>query len=263
MVVRSMVLLKPLRSGVSGFARLWMENGRRRLQLSVRGAVDERVSLYAYRRGEADEKLGDGSGVIEAEGFRAADGLMVVGGGRPLMVGVCGEASESALMEVSSAAESLCRRLAPKAAVREAVSLSPAPKVEKPSVPREVFLPAIDPLPYVSADDNAPEPLLPPPRPSGPPADRLRPLRWPRGFDVLRPYFEKNLPRALFPMPGWRFVPAAQGLWIGMQREYGRVRRVAYACEGRTPPAALGAWRALKGQDGRWYQVLEQEVSAG
>lgn len=256
MVVRSMVLLKPLRSGVSGFARLWMENGRRRLQLSVRGAVDERVSLYAYRRGEADEKLGDGSGVIEAEGFRAADGLMVVGGGRPLMVGLCGESSESALMEVRSAAETLCRRLAPAA-------VTAVPKVEEPVIPREVFLPAIDPLPYVSADDNVPEPLLPPPRPSGPPADRLRPLRWPRGFDVLRPYFEKNLPRALFPMPGWRFVPAAQGLWIGMQREDGWVKRVTYACEGRTPPAALGAWRALKGQDGQWYQVLMQETGAG
>lgn len=257
---RTTVLMKPLRSGVSGHVRLWMENGCSRLRLTMRGAPQEGAVLYAYRRGEADERLGEGRGVVEAKDFRDADALMVVSASeppRPLLAGLCRLSGDDALLTVRAAAEALCRRLSP---VSPPVVEPPPAAPDEAAVPREVFLPAIDPLPHVTAADEPPEPLLPPPRPCGPPADRLPPLRWPRGFEVLKPYFEKNLPRALFPMPGWRFVQAAQGLWVGVQREDGWVRRVAYACEGRTPPAAIGAWRALRGQDGQWYQVLEQEV---
>lgn len=278
MFTRTTLLLKPLQSGASGHARLWTENGRWQLHLTARGVPGGKATLYAYRRGEAPEQLchADASGetVMAAEGFREADALMLIGGAppKPLLAGLCGRPDADALMEVQSAAQALCRRLGPLPPAQQPKPPDPPPAPASPahppvsappSIPREVFLPAIDPLPYVVAADGRAEPLLPPPKPSGPPADRLRPLRWPRGFEALRPYFEKNLPRALFPMPGWRFVQAAQGLWIGVQREDGWARRVAYAREGRTPPASGGPWRAIKGGDGRWYQLLVQEFSAG
>ena len=70
-----------------------------------------------------------------------------------------------------------------------------------------------------TGEDAAEEPDFPfAPTPKAPPADRLRPLLWPRGFEALRPYFEKGIPCRLFDLPGWRFVNAAQaggpdGLW--------------------------------------------------
>lgn len=285
MFTRTTLLFRAMREGAAGHARLRQENSRLRLQLTARGLPPGQAVLYAYRRGEAEEKLAqtqvkpNGEASLEAQGFRAPDALVLLGGEAPapLLAGLCAGQGEEWLMEVRSAALALCRRLSPcpppvaqvqtaQAAVSPPVAdMPPAAKAETaqaadpPPVPREVFLPAIDPAPYTAAADRAAEPLLPPPAPAGPPADRLRPLRWPRGFESLKPYFERSIPRALFPMPGWRFAQAAQGVWIGIRREAGWVRGVAYACEGATPPAAQGRWNAAKGADGRWYQMMVQE----
>ena len=137
----------------------------------------------------------------------------------------------------------------------------------EPELPREVFLPALDPAPYAQAfgEEQEEEPILPPPAHSAPPADRLRPLIWPNGFESLRPYFEKALPTALFDLPGWRFVYAAHaggpnGLWIGIQPLDGRVRGVAYAHRGDAPPVAGKGYRGMRGLDGQMYQVLIQRI---
>lgn len=271
MFTRTTLLFRAMREGASGHVRLRQENGRLRLQLTARGLPPGRAVLYAYRRGEAEEQLAQaqvkptGETSLEAQGFRAPHALVLLGGEapEPLLAGLCAGQGEEWLMEVRSAALALCRRLSP--CPPQAADPPPAAKAETaqaadlPPVPREVFLPAIDPAPYTAAADRAAEPLLPPPAPAGPPADRLRPLRWPRGFESLKPYFERSIPRALFPMPGWRFAQAAQGVWIGIRREDGWVRGVAYACEGATPPAAHGRWNAARGADGRWYQMMVQE----
>lgn len=187
---------------------------------------------------------------------------------------------------------------------------------EKDGLSREIFLPAIDPLPYVTAavrngpDERAPqeagagaagraaapagpaanagtdaagiargslsagrEPSAPerskpgksapsPNRQASPPVDRLRPLVWPRGFEKLRSHFETGLPCALFDLPGWRFVRAggADGLWIGIYAQDGRVRQVAYAHSGAAPRGENSLYRPARGLDGRAYQVLWQRV---
>ena len=95
--------------------------------------------------------------------------------------------------------------------------------------------------------------------------DRLRPLKWPRGFESLKPYFEKALPTALFDLPGWRFVYAAHaggpnGLWIGFHQEDGCVRDVAYAHRDEQPPASPKGYQTVRGLDGQLYQMLRQSV---
>ena len=168
-------------------------------------------------------------------------------------------------MDAKNAALALCQRLkpAPRPAVRPVSAAAPPPPPPAETLPREVFLPAIDPTPYTQAlapakSETPPEPFLPPPR-SAPPADRLQPLRWPRGFESLKRYFENTLPETLFDLPGWRFVRAAPGLWIGMQQQDGRVCGVAYAHRGDTPPSPGKGYRPLRGTDGQMYQVLWQK----
>ena len=117
-----------------------------------------------------------------------------------------------------------------------------------------------------TGEDAPEEPDFPfAPAPKAPPADRLRPLLWPRGFEALRPYFERGIPCRLFDLPGWRFVNAAQaggpdGLWVGIQQVDGRVRRVAYAHRSETPPPGGRPYRPARGTDGHTYQVLWQRV---
>lgn len=169
--------------------------------------------------------------------------------------------------EASPAASAPLAACANAASV-SADSLSAPAASHKSEVPREIFLPAIDAAAYVQSmrREGAPptEPLVPPPH-SPPKADRLRPLKWPRGFERVRAYFEGGVPCALFPLPGWRFVRAAQsggpeGLWIGYTQLDGRVRQVAYAIRGDTPPPGGKPYRPARGLDGHLYQVLWQQV---
>lgn len=190
-------------------------------------------------------------------------------------------------------AQALPEKPAGKSKTAEAAPMEAAhPKPEGPPLPREIFLPAIDPLPYVTAQSR---PMAEAPetgdegeaaaptdgqdgaepgmeaflhstalRRGAPAVNRLRPLEWPRGFDRLAGYFAKGMPCRLFDLPGWRFVNAAQaggpqGLWVGVQRQDGRVSGVAYAHRGKTPPPGGRLYRAARGLDGETYQVLWQK----
>lgn len=157
---------------------------------------------------------------------------------------VAGEAAVSQEMPVSRALPVPLSQAAPHSA----------------PLPREIFLPALDPAPYVTAGEPQEAPSTgthPPVRRDAPAADRLRPLAWPRGFATLRAYFATRKPVALLPWPGWRFVSAASGLWLGIQVWDGMARRVAYVYGGPTPPDA-GGCRDVTGTDGRAYHILVQ-----
>lgn len=276
MLTRRTIMLKPMQNGVSGYARLQTENVRVQLQVHARGIEDESVRLFACLKAQSARELAacavNGNGEVSLEADLAQDdrleGLAVISGGdhpRPLLTGLCIPQSAGALLEVKNAALALCERLRKKPEVRPV----PAPVVQTgrktlPPLPKEIFLPAIDPAPYFRAEKNAP--ALPVQKvaqpfhsPKAVPVNALPKLRWPRGFESLKPYFEKERPVALFDLPGWRFVSAAPGLWIGMQPRDGMVRRVAYAYDGKTPPGQ-GPYQPVKGVDGRVYQVLWQEL---
>lgn len=287
MLSRRTILLKPMQPAVSGYARMQTDGGTTMLQLHARGLEDgQEARLYWYLSDQAAQLIAradvnaHGEVSVEAETPGAVSpqrlqAVILISGGenpKPLLIGLCTEQSAGSLMDAKNAALALCERLSasrrPAVQPAAAAAPAPAPLPEAHPLPREVFLPAIDPAPYAQASDAAPqepEPVLPPPAHNAPPADRLRPLRWPRGFESLKPYFEKALPTALFDLPGWRFVYAAHaggpnGLWIGVRQQDGRVCGVAYAHRGDAPPAAGKGYRAVRGTDGQMYQVLWQKV---
>lgn len=136
---------------------------------------------------------------------------------------------------------------------------TPHPAPNRPELPREIFLPAIDPAPYMAARERPPEKI----RPQRPWADALPNLRWPEGFESLRPFFAAGMPCALLDAPGWRFVRASDAggpddLFLGLFARDGAVRQLAYAHPATHPPTP--AFRPAIGLDGRKYQVLWQQV---
>ena len=270
--MRRTIMLKPMQPGASGYARLQCEGGRTLVQLHARGLEPGNVHMYWYLSGQTARDLGSrpvnahGEASLEAEAPSDAAGperlqaLLLLSDGdqpRPLLVGMFVQQSAGSLMDVKNAALALCDRLSRPAESPAPVSL-PVPDKKPARIPREIFLPAIDPAPYAAQKPLA----LPKPVRSTPPAGRLRPLIWPHGYEKLRPYFEQALPCALFDLPGWRFVYAAHaggpgGLWLGMLRQDGRVKRIAYAHRGD----ALGPdAKPVRGLDGMTYQVLFQSI---
>lgn len=282
MISRRTILLKPMQPALSGFARLQTDGGTTLVQLHARGLEKgQHVRLYWYLNGQTAQEIGQaaanahGEASFETEETESADrlhALILISADespKPLLIGLC--AQQASLMDVKNAALALCERLVTlrRPAVQPvAAPVSPQPVHTASDLPREVFLPALDPAPYAQAvpavPTAEPEPGQPPQR-NAPPVDRLKPLQWPRGFDSLKPYFENALPTAPFGLPGWRFVYAAHaggpnGLWIGMQSQDGRVRGVAYAHRGERPPAGQPGYRTITGLDGLKYQILIQQL---
>lgn len=287
MLSRRTILLKPMQPALSGYARLQTDGDRTLWQLHARGLEPEQsVRLYWYLSGqnarEMAQAAANAQGEASAQGeeafsFRQAQAILLISGDEhpgPLLIGLCADSSPAGLMDAKNAALALCERLeASRRAPKRPQAPAPdhpqdAPRPQPSALPREVFLPAIDPAPYAQAFSppvQEPEPILPPPSRTAPPVDHLKPLRWPRGFESLRPYFENALPTALFDMPGWRFVYAAHaggpnGLWIGMRQLDGRVCGVIYAHRGDAPAPGERGYRTLTGLDGQRYQALVQSM---
>ena len=280
MLSRRTILLKPMQPALSGYARLQTDGEDALMQVHARGLEPEQqVCLYWYLNGQRAQEIARGSANAHGEASFEAEAaenasrlhaLVLISADenpKPLLIGLCSR--QASLMDVKNAALALCERLVMprRPAVRPAAA--PEPQKALHDLPREVFLPAVDPAPYAQAVPAArteeTEPMLPPPVRSAPPVDRLRPLEWPRGFESLKPYFENALPTAPFDLPGWRFVYAAHaggpnGLWIGMQAQDGRVCGVAYAHRGDKPPAGQRGYRAISGLDGLTYQILIQQI---
>lgn len=282
MLSRRTILLKPMQPAISGYARLQTDSGHTLVQVHARGLDEgQSVRLYWYLSGQRAQEIAaadvnaHGEASFETEKNESAarlHALILISADedpRPLLIGLCSQ--QAVLMDVKNAALALCERLISqrRPAVRPVMAdVPPEPSHPQSDLPREVFLPAMDPAPYAQAMPAAqqePEPMLPPPKRNAPPADRLRPLQWPRGFESLKPYFENALPTAPFDLPGWRFVYAAHaggpnGLWIGMRTQDGRVRGVAYAHRGDKPPAGQRGYRTITGLDGLPYQILIQQI---
>lgn len=150
----------------------------------------------------------------------------------------------------------------PLRALARAIRLRPRAS----SPPREIFLTAIDPLPYVTADERekakAAEPQKPKPARVRTGVDALPALRYPDGFSPLRAYFDSRPPDNPLGMKGWRFVRAEESgaLLIGRYVTDARVARVAYAVRGERPPDEKKPYRAVRGADGNVYQVLVQRL---
>lgn len=160
--------------------------------------------------------------------------------------------------------------------------------LSRKETPREVFLPAIDPLPYVAAQPgprtertaseaasaaataevSRPAADVLPGKGSSVaekarslPVDALPELLWPPHFNTVRDVFLRCLPSGRFRLPGWRFVRASaqeEGLWLGRQAAEGRVIRIAYIYPG--PPEAGSEYQPLAGTDGKPYRALVQRA---
>ncbi len=283
MLSRRTILLKPMQPALSGYARWQSDGGSTLVQVHARGLEKgQSVKLYWYLNGSSAQEIAasaanaHGEASFEAEATEPVSRLhaliliSVDERPKPLLIGLC--AQQAGLMDVKNAALALCERLVsmrrPAVQPVAAPVVPPEPLRTQDALPREVFLPAIDPAPYaqaVPAVQQEPEPDPPAPVRNAPPVDRLRPLQWPRGFESLKPYFENALPTAPFDLPGWRFVYAAHaggpnGLWIGMRPQDGRVCGVAYAHRGDKPPAGQHGYRAINGLDGLTYQILVQQL---
>lgn len=277
MSIRQTVMLRPMSSGASGYARVESEKTHTFVQLHARGLPEGAARLFWYMSDRTAKQLAHGQ--VNTKGELSLESESPVGSSerlqalilltdaeqpKPLLIGLCAEQNAGNMLDAKNAALALCEKL------KKLPEPPPAPEpvaepVRKPvkseKLPREIFLPAIDPAPYAVAADA---PDAPKSARKAPSVSRLRPLIWPKGFESIQPYFDKALPCALFDLPGWRFVYAAHaggpnGLWIGMERRDGRVRRIAYAVRGRTPPAS-GRYRAKTGLDGMVYQVMVSEV---
>ncbi len=258
-MIRKTILLRPMQNGISGYARLQQENGKTLVQFNARGLTGGKVHLYWYLSGQKAREMAAGQvnarGEISLTAEAPQDGfapgrlqalILLSDEPRPLVIGLCVEMSAGSILDAKNAALALCETLRKK--ISPAPIPQPAIREEEPeTIPREIFLPAINPAP--AAKPSAPK--------RGASVDRLRPLCFPRGFESLRAYFEHEQPVRLFDLPGWRFVQAADGLWVGIEPVDGHVRRVAYAC--RTPPGP-GPYRAKRGIDGTTYQVLWQTL---
>lgn len=280
MLSRRTILLRPMRAAVSGYARLQTENGRTLAQLHARGLSAGEVCLFGYLPERTMRQLGSvsanahGEASLEVTAPTALQALILVDATpAPLLICLCDDSHAGALLDVKNAALALCERLKQPKASQKPIEPTPIPRAEKPpppsrhssppALPREIFLPAIDPAPYTSAVIREPaqeEAILPPPKPIGPPADRLRALQWPRGFETLKGYFDAHLPRALFALPGWRFICVSQDLWIGYQAQDDRVRRIAYAYRNAPPPDLQARCQPMQGLDGNRYQVLWMKI---
>lgn len=174
--------------------------------------------------------------------------------------------------------------------VRASPHAAPDPLCAVPafSPSREIFLPAIDPSPYIPAAEDGPAmkrrpedrsaPGSVPPEPSaqlpaepqasqpsrqGVPVGRLESLRWPKAFAGLSAYFDRLPPCRILDLPGWRFVCASRqegGLWLGYWQLDGLVRKVAYVMGGEPRTEDGRPYQRMLGVDGRPYRVLVQRT---
>lgn len=220
-----LIMLKPMRAGADGYARMQSEGGRTLLQIHARGLSAAGMHAYWYAGGGEARALG--AARVNARGEAALtaeapeDGLaperlkalILVSDGEepvPLLIGLCVQQSAGSLLDAKNAALALCERLSrSKRSRRQRETAFPTPQVtapvakphaqalpEKPApsrkreaaepahveaafpkpegakLPREIFLPAIDPLPYVTAqsrpmakvsDTRSGAPACPPP----------------------------------------------------------------------------------------------------
>lgn len=326
-VSHKVLMLRPMKSGAGGFARLHRRGRYASLQIRAKGIGQEGFQAFWHQDG-GDVPLGCAICDARGEAVLNADlpeectllpgrlqALLLVENSQqpgPLMIGLWAEGSAGSMMDARSACLALCERLQPRPARQEPAPVDdPSPAVPEPSVPevppcdapplpmedirrllaqvdvprplpprrepvvlllteekpappeppRDIFLTAIDPLPYVEATErpqpmSTPAPVEQPPRQ---PADTLPQLRWPTVFQPLREHFLSHPPTGLFALPGWRFVCLSRqdgGLWLGRQALDGTVRRVAYVQPGR----ATGEYQPLVGTDGKEYRALVQKA---
>lgn len=182
MLCRRLLLLKPLSPGLSGYARLQWEGGRTEMQIQLRGLQGGGVRFFWYHgqarelgqapanpRGEAGLMASVSDNLLAAGEQQALLILSAEEKPQPLMLGLTGPADGGALLEMRAAALALCQKLAPGPAPAHlppaATAHAPQSQPEHPpknhsarlELPREIFLPAIDPAPYMSAQERPAE----------------------------------------------------------------------------------------------------------
>ncbi|MBE5815397.1 MAG: hypothetical protein E7320_09380 [Clostridiales bacterium] len=152
---------------------------------------------------------------------------------------------QAALRSLTHAA-SICSPVARQGASEEGGPAAPGGTVASSAAPM--------------APGNAAQPVARPAcHPGARPADRLPPLAWPEAFESIASWFDRCPAVPLLPWPGWRFVQVQQGegaLWVGCQRQEGRIARIAYALPEHAPVPEGKPFRPALAADGQTVQVL-------
>lgn len=169
-----LILFKPMRPGVSGYARLQSERGALLAQLNARGLEAESVQAYWYGAGGEARLMGatrvnahgEASLTAELPGDALAperlQAVLLLSGGAepvPLMIGLCVQQSAGSLLDAKNAALALCERLARMQRAR--------------SVPKA-------PVQPVSGPVAEPRPPAPPPPVRPAPQPQVIPVKQPR-----------------------------------------------------------------------------------
>ena len=224
------LLLRPMRTGVSGFARMQWERGQAWVQLNVRGAPGEGVRAFWYSSGGEARELG--TCAANARGEASLEGpapgglyaperlqaLIVVENNaapRPLLIGLCTETSAGSLLDAKNASLSLCDKLA-RVAVKRRQPVEPKP-TDAPVQRKETLLESRTPT-------AAQAPVFAPDASSKP-------------VSAPTPAREKSLPREIF-------LPALESRALraghGAARESRAVSPAGQRCADfrRTSPAA-------------------------
>ena len=208
-----LILFKPMRPGVSGYARLESERGALLAQLNARGLDVDGVQAYWYGAGGEARLMGatrvnaHGEASLTTELPRDAlaperlQAMLLLSSGAnpaPLMIGLCVQQSAGSLLDAKNAALALCERLA---RAQQAQSVSGTP--DRPP-----------------SDSGAQPSAGPAAEPAPPP---VRPAPQPQYALVRRPKKqERELPRKSFCRPLIRFP-----MWTPPDGPWGRRRRGA------------------------------------
>lgn len=126
MTAHQLIMLKPMQTGLSGYARFQTERGRALVQINLRGIACGGIRAFWYAAGGLVRELGTAPVNPRSEAALTAElpwdqyapdrlqALLLVEDGpapRPLMIGLCARQSAGSLLDAKNASLSLCERI--------------------------------------------------------------------------------------------------------------------------------------------------------
>jgi len=160
-----MIMLRPMQTGLSGYARLQTEAGSMLIQINVRGLSGQEIRAFWYAGEGMVREVGRAAANRRGEAALSTElpaqplapsrlmALLIADGAdepRPLMIGLCTVQSAGSLMDAKNALLGLCEKLKKENRKRSAPAEMSPPSTSAPSMPALQDTP---PNPKASATD--------------------------------------------------------------------------------------------------------------